>query len=460
MSDTANTRPLSNAVYAAYGTGWIGGQVFRDVPALILLSFMITAIGVPPAVAGAAIFIPKLWIVFCDPLMGLWSDRTKSRWGRRRPFLFVGSILCGITFNLLFNIPHFDSGTAKGIYVGLIYTVASIAFSIYSVPYLTMASELSTNMHERTIVMSWRQVGLGFGLIASNVMPTLLIVQGGGGEAGHQFMAIVLGLICGVTMFVTFIGTRSVPLIESDQPAVRLIDQMCLAAKNRPFLILLGSNFAQLVGSAASYATIILFTVYNLKKEITFVSLMTLLMAIMVILTPPVWTALSRCIGKKPTFILSIICFFLSFLAFAWVEPGDDIALYVISLCIGTFNCGFSLMAFSMLLDTMAYDRKISGLNREGVFSGIWSAMDKTAFAFGALLAGLGLSYFGFQESAGGFVAQSPETIRGIMITYIGAPTIFAALSFVIMLGYQLNEHDLAESVEPRPLPTGRPIAS
>lgn len=117
-------------------------------------------------------------------------------------------------------------------------------------------------------------------------------------------------------------------------------------------------------------------------------------------------------------------------------------------------------MAFSMLLDTIAYDRKISRMNREGVFSGIWSAMDKTAFAFGALLAGLGLSYFGFQESAGGFVAQSPETIRGIMITYIGAPTIFAALSFVIMLGYQLNEHDLAESVEPRPLPTGRPIAS
>lgn len=448
MSNTS-TRPLSNVVFAAYGTGWIGGQVFRDVPALILLPFMITAIGVPPAVAGAAIFIPKLWVVFCDPLMGLWSDRTKSRWGRRRPFLFVGSILCGVMFIALFNVPHFESGTAKGIYVGAIYTLASTAFSIYSVPYLTMASELSRNMHERTVVMSWRQVGLGFGLIASNAMPTLLIVQGGGGEAGHQYMALVLGLVCGVTMFVTFIGTRTVPLVESDQAAVPLAEQVKLAVKNRPFLILLAANFAQLVGSAASYGTIVLFTVYHLKKEITFVSLMTLLMAIMVIITPPAWTALSVRIGKKPTFIISIICFFFSFLSFGWVKPGDDVFIYAISICLGTFNCGFSLMAFSMLLDTIAYDCKISGLNREGVFSGIWSAMDKTAFAFGALLAGVALSYFGFHESMTGFIEQSPETLRGILITYVGAPTSFALLSFLIILRYQLNERDLAEAREP-----------
>jgi glycoside/pentoside/hexuronide:cation symporter, GPH family len=443
MSDSASQRPLSNAVYAAYGTGWIGGQVFRDVPALILLPFMTTAIGVPPAIAGAAIFLPKLWVVFCDPLMGLLSDRTQTRWGRRRPFLFAGALLCGLTFVLLFNVPGWESGLAKGIYVGAIYTLASTAFSIYSVPYLTMASELSSNIHERTVVMSWRQVGLGFGLIAGNAMPLWLVEQGGGGAAGYSFMALILGAVCLVTMMVTFLGTAAVPLsYQTDRP-VPLREQVQLAARNRPFLRLVGSNFAQLVGSAGAYATIAMYMVYHLQMDFTFISKFLLLLSAMVVITPPLWTALSRRIGKKSVFIIAIIGFIFSFSSFALVDQGETAFIYLFAVGLGAFNCGFSLMAFSMLLDTIAYDRAISGLNREGVYAGLWSAMDKTAFAFGALLAGLALSAFGYQESTTGFGAQTAEAMGGITLTYIGMPTVFAVLSLMIMLGYRLSEHDL-----------------
>jgi len=443
MSEAALRAP-STTVYAAYGTGWIGGQVFRDVPALILLPFMLTVVGVPPAVAGAAIFLPKLWVVICDPLMGLWSDRTHSRWGRRRPFLFVGAILCGLTFVLLFNVPDFSSGTAKGLYVGLIYLVASTAFSIYSVPYLTMGSELASNTHERTLVMSWRQVGLGFGLLAGNAMPLWLVEQGGGGAAGYSFMALVLGAVCLTTMMATVVGTASAPLTVAADKPVSLNEQVRLAARNKPFLILVGSNFAQLVGSAGAYATIAMYMVYHLKMDFTFISQFLLLLSATVVLTPPLWTMLSCAIGKKPVFILSIIGFIISFGLFGFVTAGETALIFAFSVALATFNCGFSLMAFSMLLDTIAYDRKISGLNREGVYSGLWSAMDKTAFAFGALLAGLALSYFGYRESTAGFIEQPERALDGIALTYIGMPTGFAVLALLIMLAYRLDERDLA----------------
>jgi GPH family glycoside/pentoside/hexuronide:cation symporter len=442
MSETAIRAP-STGVYAAYGTGWIGGQVFRDVPALILLPFMLTVVGVPPAVAGAAIFLPKLWVVFCDPLMGLWSDRTRTKWGRRRPFLFVGAILCGLTFVALFNVPELDTGTAKGVYVGVIYLLASTAFSIYSVPYLTMGSELASNMHERTLVMSWRQAGLGFGLLAGNAMPLWLVQQGGGGAAGYSMMAVVLGAVCLVTMMVTVVGTAAVPLTVTTDKPVPLGEQVRLAARNKPFLILVGSNFAQLVGSAGAYATIAMYMVYHLKMDFTFISQFMLLLSATVVVTPPLWTMLSRRIGKKPVFIFSIIGFIISFGLFGLVVAGETAYIFAFSVALASFNCGFSLMAFSMLLDTIAYDQKVSGLNREGVYAGLWSAMDKTAFAFGALLAGMALSYFGYQESTAGFIEQSVRALDGIAVTYIGMPTGFAVLSLLIMLAYRLDGSDL-----------------
>jgi GPH family glycoside/pentoside/hexuronide:cation symporter len=446
MSDRATSpQSLSNLVYASYGTGWIGGQVFRDVPALILLPFMLTVVGVPPAIAGAAIFLPKLWVVFCDPLMGILSDRTKSRWGRRRPYLFVGAILCGLTFVLLFNVPDLASGTLKGIYVGLVYTVACTAFSIYSVPYLTMGSELATTMHERTIVMSWRQIGLGFGLIAGNAMPLYLVGLGGGGAAGYSYMALVLGLVCGATMIVTFFGTASVPLSEHTDAPVPLKQQVVLAAKNKPFLILMAANFAQLVGGASAYATIVMYMGHHLKiNDMATLSQVLLVVSLMVVVTPPLWTMLSKRIGKRPVFIISIIGFILSYAAFPLVTEGEIWKVYFFAVCMGGFNCGFSLMAFSMLFDTIAYDRKVSGLNREGVYAGLWSAMDKTAFAFGALVAGMLLSLFGFQESTQGFIEQSPDALRGVTVAFSGMPVLFGLLALFLITKYDLTEDKLA----------------
>jgi GPH family glycoside/pentoside/hexuronide:cation symporter len=327
------------------------------------------------------------------------------------------------------------------------YTVASTAFSIYSVPYLTLGSELASTTDQRTVVMSWRQIGLGGGLVLGNAMPMLLVSWGGGNEPGFRFMGTVLGILCGLTMAVTFFGTRRAAVTEARQNPVPLGEQFRLAVRNKPFLILVAGNFLQLVGSAAAYATIVLFTVYHLGKDYTFVSRMTLIMAMMVIVTPPAWTMAARAFGKKATFMVSIIVFIGSYLAFLTAGPNNDAYVYVLCAMLGIFNCGFSLIAFSMLLDTIADDSRRTGLNREGVFAGVWNAMDKTAFASGALLAGIALQAIGYRESAQGFVSQSPEVVAGIVIVFSCTPAAFAAAAAAVMWFYGRGERKGADAL-------------
>ena len=96
-------KPLSVPVQLAFGVGQVGGSVIANTPAMILLFFMTDTLAIPPALAGLAVFIPKLWVIVFDPVMGRISDRTHSRWGRRRPHILWGAIFCGIC-NLNFAI--------------------------------------------------------------------------------------------------------------------------------------------------------------------------------------------------------------------------------------------------------------------------------------------------------------------------------------------------------------------
>src|SRR4051812_33498461 len=110
-----------------YGAGMIGGQIFRDTPALLLLPFMTNTLNIPAAMAGLAIFIPKFWVVLADPLAGIASDRVRTPWGRRRPFMFIGGLFTVVGFLLLFHVPPFAAAGMRAAYVCAVYTLALTA---------------------------------------------------------------------------------------------------------------------------------------------------------------------------------------------------------------------------------------------------------------------------------------------------------------------------------------------
>ena len=158
---------LPVSAYFGYGVGQVGGQILRDTPALILPIYMMTVLGMEAALGGLVIIIAKFWVVAADPIAGILSDRTESRWGRRRPFILGGGVMAAGCFVMLFVVPDMQTQLALFLYMTVIYVLLNTGFSLFAVPYLTMASEMSVNPDERTTIMSFRNAFLAVGLIGA-----------------------------------------------------------------------------------------------------------------------------------------------------------------------------------------------------------------------------------------------------------------------------------------------------
>lgn len=460
QSSASRTKPsVPTVLKAGYGVGQLGGQIFRDMPAVLLPLFLTTMLGVPAWMAGLAILAPKMWVIFCDPLVGAWSDRRKAEWGRT-PFLLVGGLASALSLLLLFIPPVFPAPWMAAAYTTLMFTVASTAFSLFSVPYLTIASEMSEDYHERSSIMAWRLVFTAVGLIIAAGFAQPMVGWLGGGRDGYAGMAAALSAICLVSFLIAWASTKRTKLVDSPTESLPLFTQFRLAARNKPFVIIAASTLIQQLAAAAGYTVLGLFFIYLVGKVEMIIPFI-MIMGITAMLVQAPWVWVSRRIGKLQTYMLCVVAWIAVTLSWFLVKPSTDIAvtlpllgalsteniwLLVRAFLIGVFNSGFVLMSYSMLTDTMEYDRRRFGVAREGVFAGVFSATEKLAFALGPFVGGIVLSLTGFQPSTGGAGAQDAQALHGILIVYAAIPAALFTLSLLVLRLYKLDEKVIAEA--------------
>lgn len=449
MTDPAGRVPTRIAM--AYGAGQLGAQIFRDTPAVLLPLFMTTMLGVPAWISGFVVLLPKLWLIVCDPLVGAWSDRKKGRFGRA-PFLVSGAICTSVAFFALFSHTDYSGPTAAAIALCLLFFLGSTAFSVFSVPYLAIASELSPDPHQRTRIMTFRMVFTTIGVLIGVGVAQPLIEALGGGPAGWRGMGMVLGLICLVSMLTTGLGLARVPLIAGQTSASGLLSQLATVRGNKPFLVLLATCFIQSIGQASGYTVIGFIYLYALKA-IWIIPLFVLLMSIAGISAQPMWLALSRRHGKARCYVIASLIWTAVTATWFFIHPADDeivtiagvgalgtqhLLVLARGIVIGVVNSGFIMLSLSMLTDTIDYERQRGGAANEGVFSGIFTAAEKLAFALGPLVAGVVMSAFGFISSTGGAAQQTPTAITGIILLYSVIPVATQLVSLAIFSRYRL----------------------
>jgi GPH family glycoside/pentoside/hexuronide:cation symporter len=421
--------PLGRASQVAYGVGQIAGQVFRDVPSLLLLFFMTNALGIQPALAGAAIFIPKLVFgIICDVGVGVLSDRFKTRIPRRW-WLLLGAVGAPFAMFALFHVPV-TSEVGKAAYVAGAFSLYMAVFAVLSVPYLAIAGELSNDPRQRTVIMAWRLVFTAVGVLIAGSFSPIFIQSQGGGQQAYEKLSLILAVICPVALIVAFFAAMRADRrkIELAAPPVSQGFPMreALAALAAPrFSVLVGSNLLMLISSGMAYASMIYFITYNLGRNDAFkqIGIITLIACATIVLAQPIWVKLAGVLGKKRTYILSALLY--GALALAWgvfgrLGLGVD---YALAALLGLSNSGWSLMGFSMVSD-------LSDDGRGGLYSSIWVAADKIGFALGGtLLVGLLLSAFGFDSvRAMAGLPQGPGAVTGVLLCYSLVP---AMLSFI-----------------------------
>jgi GPH family glycoside/pentoside/hexuronide:cation symporter len=431
FSAPAGEHQLSLPAFFGFSVGMIGDRIFRDAPALLLLIFMTDYLAIPPALAGAAIFIPKLLIMFVDPLVGTLSDRLDTRWGRRRPPMLIGAVLASISILLFFHVPRFGTPLAQASYMSVMVFLGFSGYSLFSVPYLVMASEIADSDAQRRKIMSWRVVFMAIGLSISAFAGGFVQAVGGGVQ-GYRVMSWVYAAVCLVTMLGTVLATVGIPIAQGATNSLPLREQFRLLASSHRYLRLLLVGFLQKLAEGVGYGSFAYFCIYVVNQPLSGIGLVVLSATAGQVLTQPLWLRASKRWAPSTLYTVGVIGWCLNLALWLAMKGRPEWWLIPLGLQGGASAGGFLMVTLAMLSNTMAADTAETGVNREGIFSGFWLAAEKLAFAAGALVVGVVIALFGFVESTNGVhVHQTPTAVMGIGFTYCGINMLIYLISIV-----------------------------
>lgn len=422
-----------HAVAAGYASGMVGLQISRDVPALLLIYFMTTDLGVSAALAGLVLTVPKIWLVVFDPLIGVVSDATKSRWGRRKPYMLAAAPLCALSFIFLFVVPPLGSELAYTLWIGTGYLLLMSAFSAFAIPHLTLASEMGTTERERSFIVAYRIAFASLGLLLAASAP-MLVEYAPAGQGAYAFMALVLAPIIAGTFLLSVFAGREKQGIPS--AGALSLGQLRDAFSYKPYRSLISSYFLQQSASAVSYAAIAHFVVFRLQAPLSVLTGLIVAVALGAMLAQPVWLRISGRFSKPKVYVLALAAFCVIHALWLLMDRASP-AVYFLSFASGFATSGTLLMAQSMLTDTIEGRRTAEGREAGGIASGLFLASEKLAFGLGALLAGLILQFFGFAAGQdGAATVQSDLALTGIGATFVVMPILMMFGCFYLISGY------------------------
>ena len=445
--------PLPLKVCIGWGLGTLGPVTVLTATNVVLLRYLTDYVGIAAGVGASLIAFSKIFDAFIDPALGALSDRTQSRWGRRRPYLIVGSALLAIAVIAIFSVPDFAEVRLRTIYVGAILLFYAVAYSLFTIPYLSMPAEMTGSYQERSRLMSWRVYAVGVSQIIASVLGPKLLGALGGDETSYFWMALSFVPIILGSAWIAFAATSKAPFTERVVHVhYPFSEQVRSVLANRPFLVLILVKFLTLM-SLGVQAVFAFFFAHVLKLSNSALGTYFLFSSLSLIASQPLWLWLLRRTGdKKQVYIVALLVGIPAFISWLLAAPGDpSIYMYLRAIVIGVSGGGAILMGQSMLPDTMEYDYRCTGLRREGIFSGIYTTVEKLAGAIGVAFVGAVLSASGYIAGRGGATVQPDSAIHAIYLIMGILPATIGALGIAGLLFYNLTEARL-KSAELRTL--------
>lgn len=419
---------------------------------MLLMRYLTDYVGLAAALAGLLISLSKIYDALTDPLMGWVSDRTRGRYGRRRPWLLLGAVLCGLALAALFNVPEGLQGSSLTAYVLLLLIGYSTAYTVFAVPYMAMPTEMTSDYHERSRLMSFRVAFVGVAQLFAGYFAPNLVVWFGGGAAGHGAMSAVLGSVlalAGVACFFFTSGAPSAPVVAARQPGLKAM--LAGVAGNQPFLLLLASKLLLLLSMASFGAGFTYFIVHVLKSGYATLGSFTVVSTAGMFVSLPAWLWLARRVDKRRTFMLAAVAYACLQCSWFWAQPGEPTwAVLLRAAIMGVVGCGTLLAGQALLPDAIEYDQLRTGERREALFAGFYAMAEKFASAIGLAVTGAFLGAMGYVSSRGGEVQQPESALLAISIAVSLVPAAMLLLSAVALLRYDLDASELARLREAR----------
>ncbi len=432
-----------------YGVGDLGGNLFFTVMGFYLLFYLTDVVGLVAGLAGTALMIGKIWDAVTDPVVGVASDRTITRWGRRRPYMTVGALLLIVSMWMLFGTPVNAAQNRIFLYVVIAYCLVNTGYTLINIPYGALTPELTDDYHERTVLNGYRMtfavIGTFIGVGA--VLP--LVSTFGGGAPGWTGMGVVIGVIVALATMTVVLSVRE-PARSAAPASPGIIRSYIDVLGMRTFLLALVPWSLHITGVNILQGSLLYYFRYIYGDEGGFqVALPILLVSAIVCI--PLWVRISRSIGKKTSYNIGMSIFAGSVLLFFILGHRLEVWFSYVIMAVG--GTGFAtqyVMPYAIVPDIVEYDDAENGVRREGVFYGLWTFSSKVGQAFGIWLSGMVLALFNYRESVGGVPAatQPDSALTAIRLLTGPIPALFFIAGVVVLTFYPITNEVYAQIME------------
>ncbi|RME69634.1 MAG: MFS transporter [Verrucomicrobia bacterium] len=426
---------LSVGEKIAYALGDTASNFFFQAFNIFLLFYYTDVFGLPAAAVGTMFLVTRIFDAVNDPVMGIIADRTKSRWGKFRPYLLWAAVPYGLIGWLMFANPDL-SPSGKLIYAYITYTGMMVAYTVINVPYSALMGVMTSSSAERTSLSAYRFVGaFGGGLLVASLTLPLKEFLGGGDEAAGFSRTMALFAVISVAMFLTtFAFTRERVLPPADQKSNLKKDLVALM-HNVPWIVLFFAAIFNLCNVAARNASQVYYFKYVVGNE----SAATLFMTSggLALVAGAACTKLfTRFMDRRNLLITLMLGNAATLLGFYFVDPTSTVTLYALNI-LGAFLAGPTpAIVFSMYADCADYGEWKTGRRTTGLVFSASLFATKLGIAVGGAISGWMLSFFGFVPNA----EQSETALTGIRVLFSIMPAGFAVLTALSIFFYPITE--------------------
>ena len=435
--------PLSRGTKLAYGIGDMGAAIGAQVTGFYLLSFLLDVALVPSLLVSSIFLFSNLWDAVTDPIVGNLSDKTRSRWGRRRPWLLFGAVPFALAFLFQWYVPGFGE-TGKFIYFFIVALLFKTMFTVVNVPYTALTPELARTYDERTNLTSYR---FGFsvltGVAAVVLFPIIRDLELFGGPRADTFAAAAfLSIFVAASSIITFAFTRERPadLFDTEeQPGV--LAGLKIALQNRPFLYVIGIYLLSWSVVQFVQANLLLYMRYWLEAEDRF-QIFILVLQLTSFGFLFVWAQVSALLNKKQAYYIGVGVFILVGMSIYFLPQNpSNTVLYGVAFAAGMGVSMALLLPWSMLPDVIEYDEIKTGLRREGVYYGLFVFAQKIGLSIALAVSPLILGLAGYvTPDASGVFPEQPESVLLTLRLLVSlVPIVLLTLSVPLAIAYPIT---------------------
>lgn len=431
----ATDMKLSIKEKLGYGLGDTASHFVWDMVGFWLLFFYTDIYGIPAAAAGTIMLVARFWDMATDPVIGIISDRTKSRWGKFRPYILFGAVPYAVLAILTFTTPDLGP-TGKIIYAGVTYVLLMTAYGFINLPYSALGAVMTSDTYERAGLNTYRFIAGFIGqFIVTGLALTLANFFGKGDKAqGFQYTLFLFAGLSLVFFFITFKTTR-----ERVQPPKAQVNSIKSdfkdLFKNRAWLILAIVGIVSFIMFAMQNAAIAYYFKYYLGREDN-VQLFNVLGTVALIVALPFSKPLAKRFGNKNVFIGSSLISGLFFMLIYLPGVTDVTTIYVFNIIAKMAYAPAVPLLWTMIADAADYGEWKTGRRATGLYFSAAVFAQKAGWGIGAAVAGWILAFSKFVPN----VEQTETAITGIKLLVSVIPGILYMSCAIFMIFYKIDK--------------------